>query len=43
MAAKLTRLNHKTAIQLDLVVPFAVLARGGQSGNFWIHPRIVFI
>jgi hypothetical protein len=20
---------------------FAVLAPGGQSGNFWIHPRIV--
>jgi len=21
-------------------VPFAVLTPGGQSGNFWIHPRI---
>jgi len=21
-------------------VPFAVLAPGGQSGNFWIHARI---
>jgi len=36
MAAKLTRLTHKIAIQLHLVaaVPFAVLAAGGQSGNF---------
>jgi len=42
MAAKLTRLTHKIAIQLHLVaaVPFAVLAPGGQSGNFWLHPRI---
>jgi len=43
MAAKLTRLTHKVAIQLHLVpdsLPFAVLAPGGQSGNFWIHPRI---
>jgi len=37
MAAKLTRLTHTTAIQLHLV---AVLAPGGQSGNFWIHRRI---
>jgi len=22
-------------------VPFAVLAPGGQSRNFWIHPRIM--
>jgi len=36
MAAKLARLTHKIAIQLHLV---AVLAPGGQSGNFWIHPR----
>jgi len=45
-AAELTRLTHKIAIQLRLVqraVPFAVLARGGQSGNFWIHPRIKFM
>jgi len=21
-------------------VPFAVLAPGGQFGNFWIHPRM---
>jgi len=27
------------AIQLR-AVPFAVLAPGGQSGNFWIHPRM---
>jgi len=45
MAAKLTRLTHKIAIQLHLVtaVPFAVLAPGGQSGNFWIHPRTVTV
>jgi len=45
MAAKLTRLTHKIAIQLHLVaaVPFTVLAPGGQSGNFWIHPRIVVV
>jgi hypothetical protein len=44
MAVKLTRLTHKIAIQLHLVadsyVPFAVLAPGGQSGNFWVPPRI---
>jgi hypothetical protein len=41
MAAKVTRLTHKIATQLYLVtvIPFAVLAPGGQSGNFWIHPR----
>jgi len=40
MAAKLTRLTHKIAIQLHLVAErFAVLAPGDQSGNFWIHPR----
>jgi hypothetical protein len=42
MAAKLTRLVHSIAIQLHLVaesLPFAVLAPGGQSGNFLIHPR----
>jgi hypothetical protein len=42
MAAKLTRLTHKLVIQLHLVaesLPFAVLAPGGQCGNFWIHPR----
>jgi len=40
MATKLTRLTHKIAIQLQRAVPFAVLAPGCQSGNFWIHPRI---
>jgi hypothetical protein len=39
MVAKLTRLTHEIAVQLQKVVPFAVLAPGGQSGNFWIHPR----
>jgi len=40
MVAKLTRLTHKIAIQQYLVtaVPVAVLAPGGQSGNFWIYP-----
>jgi hypothetical protein len=44
MAAKLTRLTHKTVIQLHLVqrgVTFAVLAPDCQSGNFWIHRRIL--
>jgi len=38
MTAKLTTLTYKIAIQLHLVtaIPFAVLAPGGQSGNFWI-------
>jgi hypothetical protein len=43
MAAKLTRLTHKIAIQLHLVAEsctICILAPGGQSGNFWIHPRI---
>jgi hypothetical protein len=43
MAAKLTRLTHKIATQLHLVaqrsIPFAVLAPGGHSGNFWLRPR----
>jgi hypothetical protein len=42
MAAKLTRLTHKIAIQLHLVAEsstFAVLAPDDQSGNVWIHPR----
>jgi len=38
MAAKLTRLTHKIAIQLHLV---AVLAPGGQSGNFLVTPLYV--
>jgi hypothetical protein len=42
MAAKLTRLTQKIEIQLHLVtaVPFAVVAPGGQSGNFWIQHRM---
>jgi hypothetical protein len=46
MAAKLTILTHKIAIQLHLVAKscticrFAVLSPGGQFGNFWIHPRV---
>jgi hypothetical protein len=41
MAVKLTRLTHKIAIQLrPMAESFAVLAPGGQSGNFWIHPRM---
>jgi hypothetical protein len=36
MAAKLTRLTHKIATQLQL-------APGGQSGNFWIHPRSLLV
>jgi len=42
MVAKLTRLTHKIVIQLypvQRVLPFAVLASGGHSGNFWIRPR----
>jgi hypothetical protein len=44
MTAKLTRLTYKIAIQVYLVqraVTFAVLAPGGQSRNFWIHPRML--
>jgi hypothetical protein len=43
MAAKLTRLTRKIAIQLQLVAKsciIAVPAPGGQSGNFWIHPHM---
>jgi hypothetical protein len=43
MAAKLTRLTHKIAIQLTYwqrAVPFAVLAPVGQFNNFWIHPHV---
>jgi len=39
MAAKLTKLTHKIAI----AVPFAVLAPGGESGNFWIHARTYWV
>jgi len=43
MAAKLTRLTHKIAIQLHLVAESRTICSSrssGQSGNFWIHPRI---
>jgi hypothetical protein len=44
MAAKLTILTHKIAIQPHLVaescVLFAILAPGCQSGNFWTLPLI---
>jgi len=43
MAAKLTRLTHKVATQLHLEAErctITVLAPGGQSRNFWIHPRM---
>jgi len=43
MAAKLTRLTHKVAIQLHLLAEsctIAALATGGHSGNFWIQPLI---
>jgi len=43
MEAKLTRLTHKIAVQLFLVAEsytIAVLAPGGQSRNFGIHPHI---
>jgi hypothetical protein len=46
MAAKLPRLTHKITTKLHLVgesLSLAVLAPGGQSGNFWIHPRISYI
>jgi hypothetical protein len=42
MAAKLTRLTHKIAIQLHLVTESCTIcssAPGGQSGNFWKHHR----
>jgi hypothetical protein len=43
MAAKLTRLTHKIAIQLHLVAESCTICRfapDDQSGNFWIHSRI---
>jgi hypothetical protein len=43
MAAKLTRLTHKIAMQLHLVAVSCTIcssrATGGQDGNFWIHHR----
>jgi len=45
IAAKLTRLTHIMAIQLNLMtaVLFSVLAPSGQSWNFWFHSRILCI
>jgi len=43
MAAKLTRRTYKIATQLHIVADsctIADLAAGGQSGKFWIHPRM---
>jgi len=45
MAAKLTVLTHRTAIQLHLVAESCIICSSrsrGQSGNFWIHPRTYF-
>jgi hypothetical protein len=39
MAAKLTRLTHKKAIQLHLAAESSIIC-SGQSGNFWLHPCI---
>jgi len=42
MVAKLTRLMHKIAIKLHLVVESCTtcsFAPGSHSGNFWIHLR----
>jgi hypothetical protein len=38
MAAKLTRLAHKVAIQLHLVAESCTIC---QSGEFWRHPRLL--
>jgi len=46
MVAKLTRLTHKIATKLHPVAEsciIAVRAPGGQSRNFWLHPRIFII
>jgi len=44
MAAKLTRLTHEIVTRLHLAADshtIAVLFAGGQSGNFWIHLRMM--
>jgi hypothetical protein len=44
MAAKLTTLTHKIAMQLLLVAEsctICVIVPGGQSGNVWIQARMV--
>jgi hypothetical protein len=45
MVAKLNRLTHKITIQLPLVAESYIFFSSpeGQSGNFWIYPRIIFI
>jgi hypothetical protein len=43
MAAKLTRLIHRIAIQLHLVAESCTICSSlsrGQSGNFWIRPPV---
>jgi len=42
MAAKLSRLTHRIAVQLHLVAESCTICSsrsGGQSGNLWIHHR----
>jgi hypothetical protein len=43
MKANRTRLTHEIAIQLHLVAEsFTICSSpGSQSGNFWIHPRVL--
>jgi hypothetical protein len=41
MVAKLIR-HRATTTPHYRTIPFAVLSPGGQSGNFWIHPRIAY-
>jgi hypothetical protein len=44
MAAKLTRLTHEIAIQLNLLAENCTICSSRsrrQSGNFWLHPRSV--
>jgi len=40
MSSKLTRLTHKTVIQLHLVAESCTIC--SQSGNVWIHPHMFF-
>jgi hypothetical protein len=45
-AAKLTRLTHKkryNCTEWQVAVPFEIPAPGGQSGNFWIQPRVQYL
>jgi hypothetical protein len=44
MEAELTRLIHKMEKQLHRAAEsciICILAPGGQSGNFWTHPRML--